>query len=143
MIKQKFIKNLYHSLSFGASIAVLILAMMGGFFVSLRYEGNNGWLLLVFSAIVIFLFFAIGFYWIFQTVLIDKQGIKVKILGKVIRDIPWDNVTDIQAKQVMKNPAYVLTVRGAKKLNLDQRKSIKTAIEIFGDENARLKIMWL
>ena len=57
--------------------------------------------------------------------------------------MPWDDVADIQVKTVMRNPAYVLTVRDNKNLNLDKRKVIKTAISVYGNENARRKIMWL
>lgn len=98
MIKNKVFKNLYQSISIGASVAVLILAMLVGFFTSLKYDSNNGWILLAFCVIVTFLFFAIGFYWIFQIVIIDRQGIKVIIMGKVIRNVPWDDVADIQVK---------------------------------------------
>ena len=143
MIKNKVFKNLYQSISIGASVAVLILAMLVGFFTSLKYDSNNGWILLAFCVIVTFLFFAIGFYWIFQIVIIDRQGIKVIIMEKVIRNVPWDDVADIQVKTVMRNPAYVLTVRDNKNLNLDKRKVIKTAISVYGNENARRKIVWL
>ena len=66
MVKNRFLKNLYQSISWGISCIVLILPILAGYFVSLHQGSNDGWILLVFTAGVVLLFFAIGFYWIFQ-----------------------------------------------------------------------------
>lgn len=142
MIKNKFYKNVFQSVSWGLSFAIPVLALLVGFFESLTFEQPNyGWLLLVISGGVVVLFFGIGFYWIFQTIEIDGQGIQVKILGKTIRRIHWTEITDIQSKSVMKNPAYVLSVCNQKDLNLDERNKIKTAIEHYSDDNVRTMLM--
>lgn len=87
---------------------------------------------------IILLFFAIGFYWIFQVIEIDQHGICVKILQKTIRKISWDAVVIIEEKTVMKNPAYVVIVRNPKPLNIDRRKKVLDAINLHS--NGQIKI---
>ena len=138
MVKNRFLKNLYQTISWGISCIVLILAILAGYFMSLQQGSNDGWILLVFTAGVVLLFFAIGFYWIFQTIEIDSNGIHVKILSKTIRTIFWHDVVCVEAKTVMKNPAYVVIVRDQKRLNLDRRKKILDAINLYS--NGQIKI---
>lgn len=138
MIKNRFFKNLYQSISWGISCIVLISAILAGYFASLQHGNNDGWILLVFAASVVLLFFVIGFYWIFQTIERDRNGIYVKILWKTVRTISWSDVVCIEAKAVMKNPAYVVIVRGQKRLNLDRRKKILDAISLHS--NSQIKI---
>lgn len=141
MIENKFFKNVFQSVSFGLSATILICAMLFGYFESLKFDQPNyGWILLVFAGGITLLFFVIGFYWIFQTIEIEQQGIHVRILGKTIRYIHWADITDIQLKSVMRNPAYVISVRDQKDLNLDSRKKIKAAIEHYSDDNLRMKL---
>ena len=138
MVPNRFYKNVYQSISWGGSAAVLIFFLLLGYFESLTYdEPGNSWLLLVFSAGIILLFFAIGFYWIFQVIEIDQHGICVKILQKTIRKISWDAVVIIEEKTVMKNPAYVVIVRDQKPLNIDRRKKIFDAINLYGDNQIK------
>ena len=138
MVKNRFLKNLYQTISWGISCIVLILPILAGYFMSLQQGSNDGWILLVFTAGVVLLFFAIGFYWIFQTIEIDSNGIHVKILSKTIRTIFWHDMVCIEAKTVMKNPAYVVIVRDQKRLNLDRRKKILDAINLYS--NGQIKI---
>lgn len=134
MVKNRFIKNLFQSISWGVSCFVLITAILAGYFASLQYGSSNSWILLAFAVGIVLLFFLIGFYWIFQTIEIDQQGIYVRILQKTIRTIYWTDVVNIEAKTVMKNPAYVVTVRGQTHLNLDRRKKIRNAISQYCDK---------
>ena len=131
MVKKSFYKNLYQSISWGMSCIVLIAAILTGYFVSLQYGQNNGWILLMFVAGVVVLFFVIGFYWIFQKIQIDEKGLHVKISRKTVRTILWSDVVCIEAKTVMKNSAYVVIVRNQKRLNLDRRKKILDAIRLY------------
>lgn len=140
MVKNKFLKNLYQTISWGISCIVLILAILAGYFMSLQQGSNDGWILLVFTAGVALLFFAIGFYWIFQTIEIDSNGIYVKILGKTVRTIFWYDVVCVEAKTVMKNPAYVVIVRDQKRLNLDRRKKILDAINLYSNGQIKISI---
>ena len=138
MVKNTFCKNLFQTLSWGASCVVLILPILAGYFMSLQNGPNFGWILLVFIASIILLFFVIGFYWIFQTIEINHEGIQVKIFQKTIRTIIWTDVVSIEEETVMKNPAYVVIVRDQKRLNLDRRKKILDAISLHS--NGQIKI---
>lgn len=140
MVKNRFYKNVYQSLSWGGSAAVLIFFLLLGYFESLTYdEPGNSWLLLVFSVGIILLFFVIGFYWIFQVIEIDPHGICVKILQKTIRTIPWEEVVVIEERTVMKNPAYVVIVRDQEDLNLDKRKKVLSAIRFYSNDKIEVK----
>ena len=78
---------------------------------------------------------------LFQAVLSDKtEGeefariLLSTILGKQIRNVRWEQVEEIKPMTVLRNPAYVLLIRGEKNLNLDRRKKIKQAIEHYSDK---------
>lgn len=128
MKKNIFLKNLYQIISFALVISIFIFSLLLGYFVSLNYESNNGWYLLLIAGVLISFYFIIGFYWIFQIVEIDEKGIKIKILGKNIRNVKWDDIIEIKYASVMRNPAYVLLIKNEKNINLDSRKSIKNAM---------------
>ena len=128
MKKNIFLKNLYQTISYALVIAVFIFFLLLGYFSTLDYESNNGWYLLLIAGALIASYFIIGFYWIFQIVEIDEKGIKIKILGKNIRNVGWDDIIEIKYECVMRNPAYVLLIKNEKNINLDSRKSIKNAM---------------
>ena len=77
MLKHKFYKNLFQTISYFSIIMIFEIFLLMGFFASLSYEHNFGWILLIISLSLIVLFFLIGFYWIFQMVYIDESGIKI------------------------------------------------------------------
>ncbi len=137
VIKSKFYKNLYQSVSFFSVIMLLVFFLILGFIESLYYESARGWILLMIAVSLIILFFLVGFYWIFQKVEFDHTGIKITLFHKEIRKINWEEIEEISYTSVMKNPAFVIKTKGSKKLNLDSRKKIKYAIMYFGNENTR------
>lgn len=140
MVKNKFYKNLYQSISFFSAIMIFVFSLLMGFAASLNYEGGNGWILLALAISLIILYFCIGFYWIFQKVEISNNGIEITILKKAIQKIKWDDVDDIIYTSVMRNPAYVIIIKESKKINLDSRKKIKNAILHFGNEKIKEQI---
>lgn len=140
MIKNKFYKNLYQTISFLVVIVIFIFFLLLGFVTSLNYENGNGWILLVISISLMSLYFIIGFYWIFQKVEINTDGIKIKIFNKIITKVNWDNIEKIELTSFMKNPAYVIITDESKKINLDCRKKIRDAIVHFGNENIKLQM---
>ena len=140
MKKNIFLKNLYQIISFALVISIFIFFLLLGYFVSLNYENNNGWYLLLIAGVLIASYFIIGFYWIFQTVEIDEKGIKIKILGKNIRNVKWDNIIEIKYASVMRNPAYVLLIKNEKNINLDSRKSIKKAMIYYAPKAMKDKL---
>ena len=140
MKKNIFLKNLYQIISFALVISIFIIFLLLGYFVSLNYENNNGWYLLLIAGVLIASYFIIGFYWIFQTVEIDEKGIKIKILGKNIRNVKWDDIIEFKYASVMRNPAYVLIIKNEKNINLDSRKSIKNAMIYYAPKAMKDKL---
>lgn len=140
MVKNKFYKNLYQSISFFSVIMIFVFSLLMGFAASLNYDGGNGWILLALAISLIILYFCIGFYWIFQKVEISNDGIEITILKKVIQKVKWDDVDDIIYTSVMRNPAYVIIIEESKKINIDSRKKIKNAILHFGNEKIKEQI---
>lgn len=129
MIKQKFYKNLFQTISIFLAIIFVDVFLLIGYFESLSFEHSSGWILLVISLTLIILFFLIGFYWIFQTVLIDETGIKIVLTRKTLKEVKWEEVDMIKKANIMRNPAIrIKTFRGTE-IHLDQRKSIIKAIE--------------
>ena len=134
-MKNKFYKNLYQAVSFFSVIMILVFSLLLGFIESLNYEKNNGWILLTFAALLLILYFLIGFYWLFQKVEINNTGIKITLFHKILRNVAWKNIEEIKYTSFMRNPACVLKVKGEKNLNLDGRKAIKTVILYFANKN--------
>lgn len=129
MLKQKFYKNLFQSISFFSIIMLFETILITGFIASLNYENNNGWILLIMSFVLIILFFLIGFYWIFQKVIFDDNGIKIVFLNKIIKECKWTEVLDIEITNIMRNPALKINLTTGSEIHLDKRKSIIRVIE--------------
>lgn len=134
MVKNIFYKNLYQTISFFSVVMVLNFFLLLGFIESLKYANSNGWFLLIISISLIILYFSIGFYWIFQQVELNKDGIEITLCGKSIKNVKWADVEGIKRTSVMKNPAYTVMIKGDKNINLDARKGIKSALLIFGNK---------
>ncbi len=129
MLKQKFYKNLFQTLSFFAVIMVFELILLLAFFESLSFEDGSGWILLIISLALMILFFLIGFCWIFQTVLIDETGIKIVLIRKTLKEVKWEEVDTMKKANIMRNPAIRIKTFYGTEIYLDQRKSIIKAIE--------------
>lgn len=132
MIKNKFFKNLYQSLCFFASVLVIICLIL--FVHSLEFGINTAWILLCGAAALIILFFVIGFYWIFQTVIIDEKGIKIVLINKTIRECAWNEIESIERTNYMRNPALEIKLLNDSKIHLDDRKSIRKSIAIYSKD---------
>jgi hypothetical protein len=77
------------------------------------------------------LFFSLGFYWIFQMVIIDNEGVKILFCKKIIKECSWDKIENIEEANIMKNPALRIRIAGGSELHLDKRKRIISAIEFY------------
>lgn len=100
-----------------------------GFFASLSYEHNFGWILLIIDISLIVLFFVVGFYWIFQKVSIDESGIKILLIGKIIKQLEWEEIYTIEEANIMRNPAIRIKTFDGSEIHLDRRKNIIKVIE--------------
>ena len=84
MIKNKFFKNLFQLLSALGGILIVYIPCIFGYIESIKYESDLGWIMLVAPLSLFILYFLIGFYWIFQKVIIDDNGIRIILINKII-----------------------------------------------------------
>ena len=131
MLKHKFYKNLFQTISYFAVIMVFEILLLVGFFASLSYGQNFGWILLIISLSLIVLFFLIGFYWIFQRVSIDEGGIKIYFMNKIVKQLKRKEIDIIEEANIMRNPAIRIKALNGTQIHLDKRKKIIKAIEIY------------
>ena len=131
MLKHKFYKNLFQTISYFVVIMVFEILLLVGFFVSLSYGQNFGWILLIISLSLIVLFFLIGFYWIFQKVSIDESGIKIYFMNKIVKQLKWEEIDIIEEANIMRNPAIRIKALNGAQIHLDKRKKIIKVIEIY------------
>ena len=75
------------------------------------------------------LYFLIGFYWIFQIVIIDDNGIRIILINKIIKERKWCQIDIIEEANIMKNPAIRIKNIDGTEIHLDKRKSIIQALE--------------
>ncbi len=129
MMKQKFYKNLFQSISYFSVIMLFEIILIAGYLVSLKFENNTGWILLIISFVLISLFFLIGFYWIFQKVNFDENGIKITFINKIIKECKWTDVLDIEIANIMRNPALRIKLTNGSEIHLDKRQCIIKVIE--------------
>lgn len=129
MVKHKFYKNLFQTISCFFGIIVFEIFLLIGFFASLSYERNFGWILLVISFALIALFFIIGFYWIFQKVSIDESGIKILFINKIIKEFKWKEIESIGNANILRNPAIRIKNFNGAEIHLNKRKKIIELIE--------------
>ena len=50
------------------------------------------------------IFFAIGFYWVFQIAVIDESGITIQLFTKKLRHVSWNQITAIERSNRFRNP---------------------------------------
>ena len=129
MLKQKFFKNLFQSLSALGGILIVYIPCIFGYIESIKYESDLGWIMLVAPLSLFILYFLIGFYWIFQKVIIDDNGIRIILINKIIKECKWYEIDIIEEANIMKNPAIRIKNIDGTEIHLDKRKSIIQALE--------------
>ena len=129
MIKNKFFKNLFQSLSALGGILIVYIPCIFGYIESIKYESDLGWIMLVAPLSLFILYFLIGFYWIFQKVIIDDNGIRIILINKIIKECKWYEIDIIEEVNIMKNPAIRIKNIDGTEIHLDKRKSIIQALE--------------
>lgn len=134
MTKSKLYKNLFQSISALGGILIVYIPCIFGYIESLKYESDLGWIMLVAPLALFVLFLLIGFYWIFQKVIIDEMGVKIILLHKIIKECKWDEIDVIEEANIMKNPAIRIKIADGSEIHLDKRKSIIKAIEIYSQK---------
>lgn len=129
MLKNKFYKNLFQSLSALGGILLVYIPCIFGYIESIKYESDLGWIMLVAPLSLFILYFLIGFYWIFQIVIIDDNGIRIILINKIIKERKWCQIDIIEEANIMKNPAIRIKNIDGTEIHLDKRKSIIQALE--------------
>ena len=129
MLKNKFYKNLFQSLSALGGILIVYIPCIFGYIESIKYESDLGWIMLVAPLSLFILYFLIGFYWIFQKVIIDDNGIRIILINKIIKKCKWYEIDIIEEANIMKNPAIRIKNIDGTEIHLDKRKSIIQALE--------------
>ena len=129
MLKNKFYKNLFQSLSALGGILIVYIPCIFGYIESIKYESDLGWIMLVSPLSLFILYFLIGFYWIFQIVIIDDNGIRIILINKIIKECKWYEIDIIEEANIMKNPAIRIKNVDGTEIHLDKRKSIIKALE--------------
>ncbi|MDE7105617.1 MAG: hypothetical protein K2O22_00450 [Anaeroplasmataceae bacterium] len=138
MPRKKFIKNLYQILCAAIpSIVILVLVWIIIIITTKGIKYQDRVIILSIIGGTIFLGLIIGCYWMFQTIVIDENGIQVKFLKKILRKVKWDEVEDIICSWTMRSPIYRIKVKESNDLNLDRRKKIKNSIMFYGDESIK------
>ena len=133
-MKQKFVKNLFQTVSYFAVLVIFEVILLGGFWTSLSYEHNFGWILLIVALSLVVLFFLVGFYWVFQQVYIDESGIKIFFAKKIIKQYEWKEINTIEETNIMRNPAIRIKMFNGTEIHLDKRKSIIKALEKYSQK---------
>ena len=134
MIKNKFFKNLFQLLSALGGILIIYIPCIFGYIESIKYESDLEWIMLVAPLSLFILYFLIGFYWIFQKVIIDDNGIRIILINKIIKECKWYEIDIIEEANIMKNPAIRIKLTDGAEIHLDKRKSIIKAIEIYSQK---------
>ena len=129
MLKNKFYKNLFQSLSALGGILIVYIPCIFGYIESIKYESDLGWIMLVAPLSLFILYFLIGFYWIFQKVIIDDNGIRIILINKIIKECKWYEIDIIEEANIMRNPAIRIKNIDGTEIHLDKRKSIIQALE--------------
>ena len=138
MLKQKFFKNLFQSLSALGGILIVYIPCIFGYIESIKYESDLGWIMLVAPLSLFILYFLIGFYWIFQKVIIDDNGIRIILINKIIKECKWHEIDVIEEANIMKNPAINIKNIDGTEIHLDKRKSIIKVIEIYSQKKIKI-----
>ena len=69
-----------------------------------------------------------GFYFIFQIVYFDDNGLKICIFKHIIREISWKDIKKIEYSSWMKNPTISIYLENGVRINFDRRKKIVSII---------------
>lgn len=74
------------------------------------------------------LYFLIGFYWVFQKVSINDEGIQFYLWNKKIRGLSWDSVEHITINE-LRIKTYLIKEKGKNRYyNIDATKKIELLI---------------
>ena len=128
----KVFKNLYQTLSVLIAVLFIDVILLAGYITSLFAEQPNyGWIALVIIGATLLLYFIIGFYWIFQTVVIDEKGIRVKFFNKTLKEFDIKDIECFAIGSIYRNPIIAIQRKDGARLNIDKRKKALECLEFY------------
>ena len=114
------------------AVAVIDLALLAGFiFILFKEQPNYGWIALVIIGVTLLLYFIIGFYWIFQTVVIDEKGIRVKFFNKTLKEFDIKDIECFAIGSIYRNPIIAIQRKDGARLNIDKRKKALECLRFY------------
>lgn len=132
----KIFKNLFQTISTFISIAFIDVVLLVGYIYSLFQEQPNyGWIILIFIGALPLLFVIIGFYWIFQKVIIDENGVRVMFMNTLLHYYHYYEIEKYEFSNVMRNPSITIIMKDGKRLNIDRRKKAIDCLNFYKVNN--------
>ncbi|MGM9972325.1 MAG: hypothetical protein ACI35W_07940 [Anaeroplasmataceae bacterium] len=95
---KKYYKNSYLNLVF-ILISVLYLLVILLVLFCLKLDSKITIILIMGLLSPYIIYFSVGFYWVFQKIAIDKDGIKFYLFNKKLKELPWENIEGITAER--------------------------------------------
>lgn len=124
-MKKRYLKNRNHVINFILGMSILLplcpfTMILGHYDVAL--------LIFISYISIIALYLFLGFYYVFQFVSFDENGIHVYLFKKEIKSYEWKNVVEIKKSYDFFGPVYDILFNDDAVLYLDRRKKIKEEI---------------
>ena len=133
-----FFKNRNRTIYGFIAINIISFALFMDFFDP-DIEALPWWIDFGIPALLNFLYFAVGAYWIFRKVIINEDGIEIVSFKKQIYYFQWNQIVSIEMSNKNRNPSLEITSISNKKIYLDRRKKIIKAIVDYSKEFDNLR----
>lgn len=127
----KFVKNLYQIISCAISYLFIEILFLIALIMGLQNQESQLVFLMIMIGFMVglpLITLIFGFYFIFQIVYFDDNGLKICIFKHIIREISWKDVKKIEYSSWMKNPTISIYLENGVRINFDRRKKIVSII---------------
>ena len=129
---KKYLKNRYRIICYLLSILILVFPLIIALILGYTEAALFALKLPVSILILAPIFF---FYYIFQFVSFDFEGIHLYIFSIKYRTISWQEVVEIKESAAYRQKVYVVVYDYGRELKLDRRKVIKKEIDRYYKQN--------
>ena len=135
-MKNKFNRHFLKNMQTGGTLVFVHILALTVPFIRWYRDGEFSFeLFLQFGIIIPFIlylmYFGVGFYCVFQTVIINNEGIEIWLFKKCLKKYPWNKISRIEESWHMRNPALKITLVNDYEIYLEKRKPIIRAIEYY------------
>lgn len=137
-MKNKFNRHFLKNMQMGGTLVFMHILVLTVPFIRWYRDGEFSFeLFLQFGIIIPFIlylmYFGVGFYWVFQTVIINNEGIEIWLFKKCLKKYPWSSILRIQEYRYMRTPSLKITLGFDNEIYLEKRKSIVKTIKCYSD----------